>query len=210
MKSPFGQVEARASTQWLQGVSCSPWSSLSSDPGCLDPLITMSTVCSFSLFFSISLHTSFFPRPHSFFFTSRLFPHVPPLPYFPLSLLIFFDFFRSLPPPNCRSHFLLLPLTCSQWTNVDVIVWVLELHLHPIRLKGGAFCSNGRWESVWQWPLSAGIRRIEYCKQFQKRRESTNWWFSTWKSDPCTGLLIFQGCIVKPQIEHQNKEKNVI
>lgn len=114
--------------------------------------------------------------------------------------------FRSLPPPNCRSHFLLLPLTCSQWSNVDVIVWVLELHLHPIRLKGGALCSNGRWESVWQWPLSAGIRRTEYCKPFQKRRESTNWWFSTWKSDPCTGLLIFQGCIVKPQIEHQNKE----
>lgn len=92
MKSPFGQVEAWASTQWLQGVSCSPWSSLSSDPGCLDPSITMSTVCSFPLFFSISLHTSFFSRPHSFFFTSRLFPHVPPLPYFPLSLLIFFDF----------------------------------------------------------------------------------------------------------------------
>lgn len=124
---------------WIKGhCRASPWSSLSSDPGCLDPSITMSTVCSFSLFFSISLHTSYFLPPSLFLLHFTPISTCAPTPLFPpfLAHLLWFCF------TLCRLPIVVLIFSCCLWHVHNEAMWMLLCECWssictPLGLKAG-------------------------------------------------------------------------
>ena len=117
--------------------------SLSSDHGNANLPITNSTICpSHQLFIFLSiwpLHS----YSHSQYFLFLLSHLLPDSPYPFCS-----SFILSLPPspPNFLTHFISLPLSFPQGSYPPVVPWVVEPHLHPIRLVDGAFCGIARWK----------------------------------------------------------------
>lgn len=124
--------------------------SLSSDPGCLDPPITIYTVCpSPSIFSFLSIYPLHSYSSSCFILFLLCFTcmsthasHILTLPFSFCSFILYL----SGSPPNCLAHFLSLPLSFSPYSYLPVVVWVVEPHLHPIRFGDRAFCASPGWE----------------------------------------------------------------